>query len=81
MQIIIFLCLCIWSVLQPTTDLPLIVFIGLVIAISSSTQDITIDALELNKWKSTKQNQLRQQLIAVIGWWTGYKLLVCFIHS
>ena len=49
MQIILFICLCIWSVLQPSTDIYLIVFIGLIIAISSSTQDITIDALRIEQ--------------------------------
>ena len=75
MQIIIFLCLCIWSVLQPSTDIYLIVFIGLIIAISSSTQDITIDALRIEQMEKHETKSIAAAAsIAVIGWWTGYKL-------
>ncbi len=75
MQIIIFLCLCFWSVLQPSTNLYLIVFIGLVIAISSSTQDITIDALRIEQMKKYETKLIAAAAsVAVIGWWTGYKL-------
>ena len=75
MQMIIFLCLCFWSFLQPSTDLYLIVFIGLVIAISSSTQDITIDALRIEQMEKHETKSIAAAAsIAVIGWWTGYKL-------
>ena len=75
MQLVIFLCLCIWSVLQPSADLYLIVFIGLVIAISSSTQDITIDALRIEQMDKHETKSIAAAAsIAVIGWWTGYKL-------
>ena len=75
MQMIIFLCLCFWSVLQPSTNLYLIVFIGLVIAISSSTQDITIDALRIEQMEKHETKSIAAAAsIAVIGWWTGYKL-------
>jgi len=75
MQFIIFLCLCFWSILQPIADLYLIVFIGLVIAISSSTQDITIDALRIEQMDKHETKSIAAAAsIAVIGWWTGYKL-------
>ena len=75
MQLVILLCLCIWSVLQPSADLYLIVFIGLVIAISSSTQDITIDALRIEQMEKHETKSIAAAAsIAVIGWWTGYKL-------
>ena len=75
MQLVILLCLCVWSILQPIADLYLIVFIGLVIAISSSTQDITIDALRIEQMKKHETKSIAAAAsIAVIGWWTGYKL-------
>ncbi|MDC3063982.1 MFS transporter [Alphaproteobacteria bacterium] len=75
MQILILICLCVWSVLKPSSDLYLIVFIGLVIAISSSTQDITIDALRIEQMEKHETKSIAAAAsIAVIGWWTGYKL-------
>ena len=46
MQIIILICLVCWSLINPTTNLALVISIGLIIAIASATQDITVDALE-----------------------------------
>ena len=40
-----------WSFLDPTINLWLIILIGLGIAISSATQDITIDALRIEQIK------------------------------
>ena len=48
MQTVILVCLIIWSALEPTQNLALIIGV-VVIAISSATQDITIDALRIDK--------------------------------
>ena len=44
MQIIILLSLLVWSVINPTQNLALLITVGLIIAIASATQDITGDA-------------------------------------
>ena len=49
MQTIILISLILWSTLSPTENLWLIILIGLGIAISSATQDITIDALRIEQ--------------------------------
>jgi PAT family beta-lactamase induction signal transducer AmpG len=41
MQAIILICLICWSFINPTTNLALVISIGLIIAIASATQDIT----------------------------------------
>ncbi len=51
LQFIIFISLIFWSLLSPLDNLGLIVFIGLIIAISSASQDITIDALRIEQIK------------------------------
>ena len=45
MQTVILLSLISWSFINPSINLALVVSIGLVIAIASATQDITVDAL------------------------------------
>ena len=45
MQTIILLSLVGWSTINPTANLALVISIGLIIAIASATQDITVDAL------------------------------------
>ena len=47
MQAIILICLISWSLINPTTNLMLVISIGLIIAIASATQDITVDALRI----------------------------------
>ncbi len=49
MQTVILIGLIIWSSLEPTQNLALIIGVGLAIAISSATQDITIDALRIEQ--------------------------------
>ena len=49
MQTIILLSLICWSLINPTTNLALVVTIGLIIAIASATQDITVDALRIEQ--------------------------------
>ena len=75
MQTIILICLIIWSVLEPTQNLALIIGVGLAIAISSATQDITIDALRIEQIKKEKSASMAAgAAMAVVGWWTGFKL-------
>jgi len=75
MQIIIFVSLLIWSLLDPTKNLWLVIAVGLGIAISSATQDITIDALRIEQIKESEKNLLAAgAAVSVVGWWTGYKI-------
>ena len=75
MQTIILISLVAWSVLNPTVNLWLIIFIGLGIAISSATQDITIDALRIEQIKKNEgQAMAAGAAVQVVGWWTGYKI-------
>ena len=75
MQLLIGIALLIWSFLNPNENLFLIIFIGLLIAIFSSTQDITIDALRIEQIKIHEKNIMAAGAsMAVIGWWTGFKL-------
>ena len=53
----------------------MVILIGLLIAICSSTQDITIDALRIEQFKQTEKNLISAAAsVAVVGWWTGFKL-------
>ena len=75
MQLIIFTSLLIWSLLDPTKNLWLIIAVGLGIAISSATQDITIDALRIEQIGENEKNLLAAgAAMSVVGWWTGYKI-------
>ena len=47
MQLIILLSLISWSFVDPKTNLAMVITIGLIIAIASATQDITVDALRI----------------------------------
>ena len=49
MQSIILLSLVLWSLLDPNTNLALVISVGLIIAIASATQDITVDALRIEQ--------------------------------
>ncbi len=75
MQTIILLSLIFWSVINPTTNLALVISIGLVIAIASATQDITVDALRIEQIGENEGKAMQAgAAMAVVGWWTGYKL-------
>jgi len=75
MQIIIFISLLIWSFLDPSKNLWLVIAVGLGIAISSATQDITIDALRIEQIGEHEKDLLAAgAAISVVGWWTGYKI-------
>ena len=63
-----------WTI-DLTSGLALIIFIGLIIAIASATQDITIDALRIEQIKENEgKSMAAAAAMAVVGWWTGYKL-------
>jgi len=75
MQVFIFTSLLIWSLLDPTKNLWLVIAVGLGIAIFSATQDITIDALRIEQIKENEKNLLAAgAAMSVVGWWTGYKI-------
>ena len=75
MQVVIFISLVVWSLLDPTKNLWLVIAVGLGIAISSATQDITIDALRIEQIKESEKNLLAAgAAVSVVGWWTGYKI-------
>ena len=75
MQTIILISLVCWSVINPTANLALIVSIGLIIAIASATQDITVDALRIEQIGEHEGKSMQAgAAMAVVGWWTGYKL-------
>ena len=75
MQIIILISLILWSTINPTENLAIIITIGLVIAIASATQDITVDALRIEQiGENEGKSMAAGAAMAVVGWWTGYKL-------
>ena len=75
MQLIILISLICWSVINPTTNLALVITVGLIIAIASATQDITVDALRIEQIGENEGKSMQAgAAMAVVGWWTGYKL-------
>ncbi len=75
MQTLILVCLVSWSLINPTANLALVISIGLVIAIASATQDITVDALRIEQIGEHEGKSMQAgAAMAVVGWWTGYKL-------
>ena len=75
MQTIILACLVSWSLINPTENLALVISIGLIIAIASATQDITVDALRIEQiGEDESKSMAAGAAMAVVGWWSGYKL-------
>ncbi len=75
MQSIILISLICWSFINPTANLALVISIGLIIAIASATQDITVDALRIEQIGENEGKSMQAgAAMAVVGWWTGYKL-------
>ena len=75
MQLIILISLICWSLVDPTTNLALVITIGLIIAVASATQDITVDALRIEQIGENEGKSMQAgAAMAVVGWWTGYKL-------
>ncbi len=75
MQFLILISLVCWSTIDPTANLWGVIAIGLVIAIASATQDITVDALRIEQIGEAEGTSMQAgAAMAVVGWWTGYKL-------
>ena len=75
MQAIILVSLISWSTIDPTTNLALVITVGLIIAVASATQDITVDALRIEQIGVNEGRSMQAgAAMAVVGWWTGYKL-------
>ena len=75
MQIAILTCLVTWSFINPTENLALLITVGLIIAIASATQDITVDALRIEQiGENESKSMAAGAAMAVVGWWSGYKL-------
>ena len=75
MQVLILISLILWSFVNPTQNLALVITIGLIIAIASATQDITVDALRIEQiGENEGKSMAAGAAMAVVGWWTGYKL-------
>ena len=75
MQVAILLSLVVWSYINPTQNLGLLITVGLIIAIASATQDITVDALRIEQINASEGKSMAAgAAMAVVGWWTGYKL-------
>ena len=75
MQFFILVSLVCWSTIDPTANLWAVIAVGLVIAIASATQDITVDALRIEQIGENEGNSMQAgAAMAVVGWWTGYKL-------
>ncbi len=75
MQFVILLSLLCWNLVDPTANLALVITVGLIIAIASATQDITVDALRIEQiGKDEGKSMQAGAAMAVVGWWTGYKL-------
>ena len=75
MQILILISLFLWSVIDPSENLALVISVGLLIAIASATQDITVDALRIEQISENEGKTMAAgAAISVVGWWSGYKL-------
>ena len=75
MQMIILFSLVFWNFMDPNANLALVITVGLIIAIASATQDITVDALRIEQiGKHEGKSMQAGAAMAVVGWWTGYKL-------
>jgi len=75
MQILILMSLFLWSVIDPSENLALVISVGLIIAIASATQDITLDALRIEQINEDESKSMAAgAAMAVVGWWSGYKL-------
>ena len=75
MQIAILFSLILWSITNPTENLIFVISVGLIIAIASATQDITVDALRIEQiGENEGKSMAAGAAMAVVGWWSGYKL-------
>ena len=75
MQILILISLIAWSLINPNENLALVISVGLLIAVASATQDITVDALRIEQiGENEGRSMAAGAAMAVVGWWSGYKL-------
>ena len=75
MQLLILISLFLWSVINPLDNLALVIIVGLLIAVASATQDITVDALRIEQiGENEGKSMAAGAAMAVVGWWSGYKL-------
>ena len=75
MQLLILISLFFWSIIDPSENLALVISVGLIIAIASATQDITVDALRIEQiGENESRSMAAGAAMAVVGWWSGYKL-------
>ena len=75
MQLLIIISLIFWSIINPSENLALVISVGLIIAIASATQDITVDALRIEQiGEHEGESMAAGAAMAVVGWWSGYKL-------
>ena len=75
MQIFILISLFLWSIINPSDNLTLVITVGLIIAIASATQDITVDALRIEQiGENEGKSMAAGAAMAVVGWWSGFKL-------
>ena len=75
MQFIILFSLILWSIIDPSENLAFVITVGLIIAIASATQDITVDALRIEQIGENEDKSMAAgAAMAVVGWWSGYKL-------
>ena len=75
MQLLIIISLIFWSIINPSENLALVVSGGLIIAVASATQDITVDALRIEQiGEHEGESMAAGAAMAVVGWWSGYKL-------
>ena len=75
MQLLILISLGLWSLINPTENLALVISVGLLIAVASATQDITVDALRIEQiGENEGKSMAAGAAMAVVGWWSGYKL-------
>ncbi len=75
MQLLILISLFLWSIIDPSENLALVITVGLLIAVASATQDITVDALRIEQiGENEGKSMAAGAAMAVVGWWSGYKL-------
>lgn len=83
-QAIVLVCTLFIAGVDPAQNLMLTSMLALGIAISSSTQDIAIDAFRIDSFPKSEPSKLPQaSAMAVIGWWTGYSVpgYLAFINA
>lgn len=74
-QAVIMLAVFGWSLLDASANLTAVIALGLVIAIASASQDITLDALRIEQVRVDETDRMAAgAAMTVIGWWTGFKL-------